>query len=341
MNLKNIKILIIFIYTIIISIRPIKKAIISLIFNRNTIVSFKSRYNKFDNIIINRYYLYILYLLLKVEGYNTRIIKLDYDKVILKYKNYIFFEVQTTLLFIDFFTEGLKLLNSDAISVIEVNDNNITITIKNLITLKAPLKFLILTISNMLSKKYYKTWYWDVDVKDKVVVDVGAYIGDSAVFFASRGARIVYAYEPSKELYEIAKENCSKYNNIILHNFGLSCSEKYAILIEQGGSKRVNDLAQNGEKVLLKSFNEELRKIIRKEGRIDVLKLDCEGCEWEFLNCLDEELIKHIQTIVVEIHGKDHNAFLKKLKKYGFKLKKLFGYKDIAMYTLQKIHQIW
>jgi FkbM family methyltransferase len=341
MNLKNIKVLIIFIYTIIISIRPIRKAIISLIFNRNTIVSFKSRYNKFDNIIINRYYLYILYLLLKVEGYNTRIIKLDYDKVILKYKNYIFeysFEYGWNLnMLIDF----LKLLNLNMISVIEWNKNNIIINIKNLMNLKASLPLLIPTIVGILSKKYYKTWYWDVDAKDKVVVDVGAYIGDSAVFFASRGARIVYAYEPSKELYEIAKENCSKYNNIILHNFGLSCSEKYAILTGIGQLKHVNNFAQNGEKIILKNFNKELRKVIEKEGKIDILKLNCEGCEWEFLNCLDEELIKHIQTIVVQIHGKDHNAFLKKLKKYGFKLikkAKLFSHKNIATYILQKTY---
>jgi FkbM family methyltransferase len=327
---------------IIISLRPIRKAIISLILNRNTVVSFKSKYNKFDNIILNRYYLYILYLLLKVEGYNIRIFKLGYDKVILKYKNKYLFEVQTTHLLMDSFKEGLKLLNSDAISVIDSNNkDNITINVKNLMTLKAPFRFLVFTISYMLSKKYYKTWYWDVEVKDKVVVDVGAYIGDSALFFVSRGAKIVYAYEPSKELYEIAMENCSKFNNIILHNFGLSCSEKYTLLTGFGPDLSVSECAQNGEKVLLKSFNEELKKIIKKEGRIDVLKLDCEGCEWEFLNCLDEELIKHIQTIVVEMHGKGHDVFLKRLEKYGFKLikkGKLFGSKDIAMYILQKTY---
>jgi FkbM family methyltransferase len=325
----------------VIHLRPIEKVIVSILFNRDNIIIFQSKHNKFYNIILNRYNLYIYYLLLVIEKYNVSIIKITNDKVILRYKTFIF-ERPKSAGILEAFIDFLKLLYEKQISIITMEKDIISINIKGLnLTLTAPLDFLVFSVNEMLSKKYYETWYWDVDVKDKVVVDVGAFIGDSALFFASHGAKIVYAYEPSKELYEIAKENCSNYNNIVLHNFGLGCSEKYAILVGQGMLKRVNDLAQNGEKVLLKSFNEELRKIIRKEGRIDVLKLDCEGCEWEFLNCLDEELIKHIQTIVVEIHGKDHNFFLKKLKKYGFKLikkAKLFSHKNIATYILQKTY---
>jgi hypothetical protein len=79
--LKKIKTLIIFIYTIIISIRPIRKAILSLIFNSNTEVIFKSKKNKFNNVILNRHNLYVLYLLLKIEGYNMNITKIFPDKI--------------------------------------------------------------------------------------------------------------------------------------------------------------------------------------------------------------------------------------------------------------------
>jgi hypothetical protein len=260
MILKEIKTLIIFIYTIIISIRPIRKAILSLIFNSNTEVIFKSKKNKFNNIILNRYNLYVLYLLLKIERYNMNITKIFPDKVNLKFYNHIFGIPKSPdilNMIIDFF----EILCQGKISIILVEENNIMINIKNLdLTLKAPLSLLAPAISSMLSKKYYETWYWDVDVKDKVVVDIGAYIGDSALFFASRGAKIVYAYEPSKELCEIAMENCLKYNNVLLHNFGLSCSEKYAFLTGFGVGLSVNELTQDGEKVLLKSFDEELKK---------------------------------------------------------------------------------
>jgi 23S rRNA G2069 N7-methylase RlmK/C1962 C5-methylase RlmI len=35
----------------------------------------------------------------------------------------------------------------------------------------------------------YGGWYEDLNVKGKVVIDVGAYIGDSAIYFALRGAK--------------------------------------------------------------------------------------------------------------------------------------------------------
>jgi len=243
MILIKIKRLIIFIYTILISIRPIKKAIISLVLNRNAVVSFKSRYNKYDNIILNRIICRTLYYLLKVERYNIRIIKLGNDKATLRYINHIFEVPTENPEILDSLIIFIKLLHLNIILVTELNKDNVEVKIKNLMTLKAPLSLLTPAISSMLSRKYYETWYWDVDVKDKVVVDVGAYIGDSALFFASRGAKIVYAYEPSKRLYEIAKKNCSQRNNILLYNYGLGCLENYAILAGYGIGMYINNFA--------------------------------------------------------------------------------------------------
>ena len=48
-----------------------------------------------------------------------------------------------------------------------------------------------------------------LSVKDKIVVDIGANIGDSSIYFVKRGARKVYAIEPNQELYQLAKKNIS------------------------------------------------------------------------------------------------------------------------------------
>lgn len=44
-------------------------------------------------------------------------------------------------------------------------------------------------------------------IRDKIVIDVGANIGDTAVFFAERGA-IVYAYEPSQNFIKLPLKTC-------------------------------------------------------------------------------------------------------------------------------------
>jgi len=35
----------------------------------------------------------------------------------------------------------------------------------------------------------YGGWYEDLNVKGMVVIDVGAYVGDSAIYFTLRGAK--------------------------------------------------------------------------------------------------------------------------------------------------------
>ncbi|MEM4306543.1 MAG: hypothetical protein QXD61_11290 [Candidatus Caldarchaeum sp.] len=49
---------------------------------------------------------------------------------------------------------------------------------------------------------------YDVDVKGAVVLDVGAYIGDSPLYWVYRGASKVIAVEPVPQHYRLLEENC-------------------------------------------------------------------------------------------------------------------------------------
>ena len=52
--------------------------------------------------------------------------------------------------------------------------------------------------------------YKGFPVLGAIVIDVGANIGDSPIYFSLMGAKLVLAYEPSLEFFEIAKQNISK-----------------------------------------------------------------------------------------------------------------------------------
>ena len=49
--------------------------------------------------------------------------------------------------------------------------------------------------------------YHDVNIRNKIIIDVGAYIGDSAIYFALKGARKVIAIEPHPGAYAEMLDN--------------------------------------------------------------------------------------------------------------------------------------
>lgn len=55
--------------------------------------------------------------------------------------------------------------------------------------------------------------YKGLDVAGRQVVDAGASIGDTAIYFMLNGARAVYSFEPVKARYELALKNI-KQNSI-------------------------------------------------------------------------------------------------------------------------------
>ena len=54
---------------------------------------------------------------------------------------------------------------------------------------------------------FVKQEYSRLPVKDRVVVDIGANIGDSSIYLALRGAKKVIGLEPFPKNFQIAKQN--------------------------------------------------------------------------------------------------------------------------------------
>ena len=169
-----------------------------------------------------------------------------------------------------------------------------------------------------------------------IIIDIGAYIGDTAVFFGRRGT-IVYAYEPSKELYEIAQKNI-ELNNInakifnvgisnrntnakITHNRNnISDSESFVIFEEQNTLKNLKkDRFLYTEQIKLISLNE----ILEQFESVYLLKMDCEGCEFPAISSVKDENLQKIKYIIMELHFInvfDPNVIISKLKENNFEV---------------------
>jgi FkbM family methyltransferase len=164
--------------------------------------------------------------------------------------------------------------------------------------------------------------YESLNVKGKVVADVGAYIGDSAIYFALRGAKRVIAIEPHPEAFREMIENI-RLNNlegiIIPVNAGLA-SRPGEICIENVGVKRTAVIYHKpgGCGTLVPAIT--LADVIERYAinHSAILKMDCEGCEYDvILN--DYEHIRVFDAIIFEYHayvtGIPLKILLKKLSK--------------------------
>ena len=69
----------------------------------------------------------------------------------------------------------------------------------------------------------------------------------------------------------------------------------------------------------LKDLGDILKTIFDKEGQIDLVKMDCEGCEYSLLK-LDKETERLPRQYIIEIHGSE-TPILDKMTDCGYDIK--------------------
>ena len=165
---------------------------------------------------------------------------------------------------------------------------------------------------------YVSEDYKFLNVEDENVIDIGANIGDSPLYFALSNAKKVVALEPYPYSYSIAIKNLQLNNmdkdRVTLLNAGYG----------EDGTIKVDSLFKNTPSSDLKPSNEgtEIRIIslntLLKENNFDtaVLKMDCEGCEYNIVNEQDETLRK-FKRIQMEYHY-GYEKLKSKLEEAGF-----------------------
>jgi len=161
-----------------------------------------------------------------------------------------------------------------------------------------------------------------LNVTNKTVIDIGAGIGDTAIYFILGGARRVVAFEPFPKIFYIAQKNIIENNmedKITLVNAGCGF-DGYVSIDENFDSNATSRLVdqKQGLQVPVYSLDTIISKFNVDEDSI--LKVDCEGCEYElFKNASDNSLLKFIR-IQIEYHY-GYRILEEKLKKLGFKVK--------------------
>jgi len=172
--------------------------------------------------------------------------------------------------------------------------------------------------------------YGDIE-KNDIVIDVGANIGIFSIFAALSGAKKVYAFEPSKESFDVLCENI-EINNltdiIIPINRAVSSKDneiiKFSISSSPYNKITVCDAVDNDKYHKIQTVTLGSFIISNSIDHVDLLKLDCEGAEFDILPSMDKDVLSMVRKIRMEFHSKPDELVVD-LCQQGFVVDKING----------------
>ncbi len=167
-----------------------------------------------------------------------------------------------------------------------------------------------------------------------VVLDIGANLGIFSVYAASRGARLVHAFEPNSASHELMVANIRENGlerTIMPHRaavcgrnlgqvrFPKGSSMYHAIIRESHADEADGDY----ECVPSVSLNTIIEEHFGHGSEIDILKLDCEGSEYDILFSTSHRVYGRIRDIRLEYHEGRAAEILSFLEERGYRKRRL------------------
>jgi len=178
---------------------------------------------------------------------------------------------------------------------------------------------------------FQRKTYGDLDVRGRDVLDLGANVGDSAIYFALNGARRVIALELFPSTFEIAKMNVEANrlgDKILLLNEGAGSTGTVKVDARVLSSKTATIAEARGNiEVKVNSLGDLVKRFSLDEA---ALKINCEGCEYELVLDASDADLSHFQAVMLEYH-RGSRLIAKRLMKAGFVVKtsnNIFVYND-------------
>lgn len=146
-----------------------------------------------------------------------------------------------------------------------------------------------------------------IDIKPKLIIDAGAYVGYSSLYFSSKypQAKII-AIEPENSNFEILEKNTKKIANIKRVKAGLWHKEGFLKIVNAGlghwgfMTKEATGLGNCDVKAITVNI------LLKESGfdKIDILKLDIEGAEKELFSKNYKSWLDKVNILIIELHDR-------------------------------------
>lgn len=152
--------------------------------------------------------------------------------------------------------------------------------------------------------------YGDVP-ENSTIIDIGANIGAYSIFAANTSLKTkIYAFEPVPDNYKLLKENIAVnhlHERIIPYNLGVAGKKGKQKLFLAGDSPyhSIYGNPENQASIDMDCCSLEDIFIENKIKQCNLLKIDCEGAEYDIFYNTSEECLGKIDKIRMEYHNRD------------------------------------
>ena len=201
----------------------------------------------------------------------------------------------------------------------------------------------LMALTNVWMINEYDIDSFEINPSD-IIIDVGAHIGLFSLFvsqFCKTGK--IFSFEPIRENFDLLVSNLdlNHIENVFPFNVGISKNSGKLNLFLNNDQSAHSIFPKGSESITVESTS--LQKIFdeKKISACKLLKLDCEGAEYDIIDSLPAEYLDKIQNMAIEYHLADTKPeliknLILKIKNAGFKIKTGPHYDDMGFLIARK-----
>ena len=199
--------------------------------------------------------------------------------------------------------------------------------------------------NEVLVNREYRFCEEQIKSAQNAVIDIGGHIGLFSLYAGTLNPKVpIYSFEPHSGNYALLKENLkqNRIKNVFPKNVAIS---NQIGQIELRFSKEdlnhsiIHAIEETGEQQKVETTT--LEKIIDRHqlGHIDLLKVDCEGAEFQILEDTPKDIFDRVSHIALEYHdwvpNGDHRRLKSFLEKQGYKVQ------DFPNHKMKELGFLW
>jgi FkbM family methyltransferase len=213
-------------------------------------------------------------------------------------------------------------LNSDKFQTIEIRNSGLKFKTRGAMD--------IWSIKETFLDQFYEKFGTSIG-DGWTVFDIGGGIGDFTIYVAAKHpTNVVYTFEPTPESFSLLKENLHSNNikNVKVYPKAVWAQNEDLVLNTSQGepaqysSQPVESSSLSKENLIVRGISLQEAFDLTGLANCNLLKLDCEGAEYNILLNTPDKILNRIERIVLEYHencnGYTHKDLVIFLKSKGF-----------------------